>query len=109
MGALAEAKISDIGLNKVFIVSFALVMPLIGASIALFCSWLIGLSHAGATLLAVLGASASYIAVPAVFEQAYPGANIAQALFASLAISFSFNVIWGIELYTQAALLISSL
>lgn len=103
MGALAGSKISDIGENKLFIVSFGIVMPLVGAMVGLCFAWLIGLSHGGATLLAVLGASASYIAVPAVFEQAHPNANIAQALFASLAISFSFNVIWGIELYNTAA------
>jgi hypothetical protein len=109
MGALAGSKISDIGPNKIFIISFALVMPIIGATIALFTAWLIGLSHGGSSLLAVLGASASYIAVPAVFEQAHPKANIAQALFASLAISFSFNVIWGIEWYTAAAKYITQL
>lgn len=104
MGALAGSKISDIGPNKFFIISFGVVMPLIGSCIGLLVAWIIGLSHGGTALLAVLGASASYIAVPAVFEQAYPKANIGQALFASLAISFSFNVIWGIELYTWAAL-----
>ena len=109
MGALAGSKVSDIGPNKVFIISFALVMPLVGASIGLFTAWLIGLSHGGTALLAVLGASASYIAVPAVFEQTHPKANVAQALFASLAISFSFNVIWGIEWYTAAAKYITQL
>lgn len=103
MGALAGSKISDIGPNKYFIISFGIVMPIIGATIGLFTAWIIGLSIGGTTLLAVLGASASYIAVPAVFEQAHPDANVAQALFASLAISFSFNVIWGIELYSSAA------
>jgi hypothetical protein len=103
MGALAGSKIADIGPNKIFIMIFGVVMPLIGAVIGLFFSWVIGLSHGGTMLLAVLGASASYIAVPAVFEQAHPKANVAQALFASLAVSFSFNVIWGIELYHLAA------
>ncbi|WP_076417231.1 sodium-dependent bicarbonate transport family permease [Colwellia sp. UCD-KL20] len=109
MGALAGNKISDIGPNKFFIIAFGVVMPMIGASIALLVAWLINLSHGGAALLAVLGASASYIAVPAVFEQAHPKANVAQALFASLAISFSFNVIWGIEWYTKAAQYITAL
>ncbi|XPF92592.1 sodium-dependent bicarbonate transport family permease [Colwellia sp. RE-S-Sl-9] len=109
MGALAGSKISDIGPNKYFIICFGIAMPIIGASIALFVAWLIGLSHGGAALLTVLGASASYIAVPAVFEQAHPEANVAQALFASLAISFSFNVIWGIELYTGAAKYITNI
>ena len=103
MGALAGSKFSDIGKNKIFIIGFGLGMPLIGAAIGLVCAYLIGLSVGGATLLMVLGASASYIAVPAVFEQAYPKANVAQALFASLAITFSFNVVWGIDLYVYIA------
>ncbi|BCE01415.1 sodium-dependent bicarbonate transport family permease [Marinicellulosiphila megalodicopiae] len=107
MGALAGSKIADIGSNKVFIISFGIGMPLLGAAVGLAVAWMIGLSHGGATLLAVLGASASYIAVPAVFEQAHPKANVAQALFASLAITFSFNVIWGIELYSKVALLLT--
>jgi len=109
MGALAGSKMSDMGPNKYFIISFGIAMPIIGAGIGLLTAWLIGLSHGGTALLAILGASASYIAVPAVFEQAHPEANVAQALFASLAISFSFNVIWGIEWYTNAAYFVTSL
>ena len=81
-------------------------MPLVGGTLGLLTAWGFGLSVGGMTLLATLGASASYIAVPAVFEQVRPEANIAQALVASLAITFSFNVIWGIPLYHHAASLL---
>ena len=108
MGAIAGSKLNDLGENKLFLLSFALFMPLVGAGIALILGYSLGLSIGGMTLLATLGASASYIAVPAVFEQAQPNANIAQALVASLAITFSFNVIWGIELYRHMAALIAS-
>lgn len=104
MGALAGEKISDIGKNKVFIISFALIMPIIGAALALGAAILMKLAPGSAALLTTLGASASYIAVPAVFAQTHPNANISQALVASLAITFSFNVIIGIKWYTEIAL-----
>lgn len=107
MGALAGSRLTDLRGNHLFIFSFGICMPLIGAVFGLILGWLFGMSVGGITLLATLAASASYIAVPAVFEQARPDANIAQALVASLAITFSFNVIWGIPLYAHAARLIS--
>lgn len=103
MGATAGARLKDLGQNHLFIISFGLFMPLIGGALGMAAAWLFSLSIGGMTLLATLGASASYIAVPAVFEQARPEANIAQALVASLAITFSFNVIWGIPLYHHVA------
>ncbi|WP_157964653.1 sodium-dependent bicarbonate transport family permease [Algibacillus agarilyticus] len=103
MGALAGEQLDKIGPNKIFICLFALVMPLVGAAIAFFFAMLMQLDVGTAALLATLGASASYIAVPAVFSQVHPEANISQALVASLAITFSFNVILGIKWYTQIA------
>lgn len=103
MGATAGGRLHDLRGNRLFIISFGIFMPLVGASMGLGLGWLFGLSVGGVTLLAVLAASASYIAVPAVFEQAQPRANIAQALVSSLAVTFSFNVIWGIPLYHHLA------
>lgn len=106
MGAVAGEKLSHFGDNQLFLISFALLMPLLAALIGLLTALIIDLSIGGATLLMTLAASASYIAVPAVFEQAQPKANVAQALVASLAITFSFNVIWGIPLYHHIATLV---
>lgn len=78
-------------------------MPLAAAGLGLMTASLIGLSIGGTTLVMTLAASVSYIAVPAVSEQAQPTANVAQALVASLAITFSFNIIWGIPLYHHIA------
>ncbi|TXR51398.1 sodium-dependent bicarbonate transport family permease [Reinekea thalattae] len=103
MGAIAGGKFGQFGNNALFLISFAIFMPILAAMIGLGTSLLLGLSVGGATLLMTLAASASYIAVPAVFEQAQPQANVAQALVASLAITFSFNVIWGIPLYHHLA------
>ncbi|TCS35898.1 sodium-dependent bicarbonate transport family permease [Reinekea marinisedimentorum] len=103
MGAVAGSKFGEFGSNQLFLICFAIFMPLLAAAIGLGTALLLGLSIGGTTLLMTLAASASYIAVPAVFEQAQPNANVAQALVASLAVTFSFNVIWGIPLYHHIA------
>ena len=78
-------------------VSFALINGVLGGSLAL----LLGLSEGDALLLTVLGASASYIAVPAAMRLALPEANPSIFLPMSLAITFPFNLLVGIPLYHQ--------
>jgi hypothetical protein len=51
----------------------------------------------------VLAASASYIAVPAVLRHALPEVNPALYMGMSLGITFPFNIILGIPLYTYFA------
>ena len=50
-------------------------------------------------LLAVLAASASYIAVPAAMRISLPKANAGLYVPMSLAITFPFNIVLGIPLY----------
>lgn len=83
--------------------SFGIVMPLIGASLGLLASGLIGLSIGNAVLLMTLAASASYIAVPAAMRIAMPEVNPAIYTALSLGITFPFNVILGIPLYLLVA------
>jgi hypothetical protein len=78
-------------------------MPLLGAAIGLGTAALLGLSCGGATLLAVLSASASYIVVPAAMRVALPEANPSLYLSVSLGITFPFNLLIGIPLYHTAA------
>ena len=54
-------------------------------------------------MLATLAASASYIAVPAAMRISVPEANPTLSLTASLGITFSFNVIFGIPIYLKLA------
>jgi uncharacterized protein len=56
-----------------------------------------------ATLLMVLAASASYIAVPAVVRQAIPEANPSLYFGMSLGLTFPFNILVGIPLYAWVA------
>jgi hypothetical protein len=60
---------------------------------------LLGLGLGGITLLMVLAASASYIAVPAAMRMALPEANPAVYVTLSLAVTFPFNVVVGIPAY----------
>ena len=78
-------------------------MPLIGASIGLTVSYLIGLDVGTGLLFTVLCASASYIAAPAAMRLALPEANAAIYVPMSLAITFPFNVTVGIPLYFALA------
>ena len=70
---------------------------------ALFASNYFALSIGNATLLMVLTASASYIAVPAVVKDAIPDANPAIYLGLSLGVTFPFNIIIGIPVYHELA------
>lgn len=56
------------------------------------------LSAGVVALFTVLGASASYIAVPAVMRVALPEANPAVYMTLSLGITFPFNIILGIPI-----------
>ena len=85
------------------LVVFGLVFPPIGAAIALVLAKLCGLSVGDATLLAVLAASASYIAVPAAVRIAIPKAEPSIYIGLALAVTFPFNIVVGIPLYLAVA------
>jgi len=78
-------------------------MPVLSAAIGGVLGVLIGLSTGGVVLLAVLSASASYIAVPAAMRLALPQANPGVYVTLSLAVTFPFNVVIGIPLYLWVA------
>ncbi len=82
---------------------FAIVMPLIGGSVAALLAMAIGLSPGGTAVFMTLAASASYIAVPAALRLALPEANPAISLTLSLGVTFPFNLVLGIPLYIAAA------
>jgi hypothetical protein len=85
------------------LVAYAVLGPLVHASIALAFGWALALPHGDTTLLMVLAASASYIAVPAVLRYAIPEAQPSLYFGLSLGITFPLNLICGIPLYAQMA------
>ena len=72
MGLLAARNLGSLRGRSPWLLGYALGAPLVHASLALGLSVLCGLSAGNATLLMVLAASASYIAVPAVVRVAIP-------------------------------------
>jgi uncharacterized protein len=95
------AEFRKVGLR---LIAFGLLMPLAGAAIGLTVghAWL-GFGPGGTTLVAVLAASASYIAVPPAMRLAVPEANPSFYLTLSIGITFPFNVVIGIPLYLSIA------
>lgn len=103
MGLLVGRRLHDFRAVGWPVVAFGIYMPLIGGMIGLLAAYAIGLSLGGMTLVAVLAASASYIVVPAAMRVSLPQANPAIYVPLSLAITFPFNLIFGIPLYHAAA------
>lgn len=108
MGMVAASRFSDLKHTGPFVASFAVLMPLIGATLGALLGTAVGLTPGGVTLMAVLGGSASYIAVPAAMQVALPQANHGMAITASLAITFPFNVLVGIPVYFAVIQLVLS-
>lgn len=100
MGRVATSRLNLLKQYGTFITSFGVVMPLFGAAMGWLFASLIGLSVGGVILMATLGASASYIAVPAAMSVALPSANHSLSITSSLTITFPFNILVGIPLYT---------
>ena len=105
IGMVAASKIGDKNeaqLNmKIFV--FGILMPLIGAVMGAFVASQIGLETGNVMLFAVLCASASYIAVPAALRIAMPHVNLSLPITLSLAVTFPFNIIFGLPLYLMIA------
>ncbi|HIE40472.1 MAG TPA: sodium-dependent bicarbonate transport family permease, partial [Thiomicrorhabdus sp.] len=79
-------------------------MPLIGGTIGVFVGiTLLDLSVGGAMLVAILGSSASYIAVPPAMRYGVPEANPSFYLTLTLGVTFPFNVVIGIPMFYQMA------
>jgi hypothetical protein len=106
MGLLVARQLRQVRDVGPFLIAVALVTPLVGATLALGISTLLGFSVGDATLLAVLAASGSYIVVPAVLRSAIPEARPSRYFTMSLAVTFPFNIIVGIPLYYFAAQLL---
>jgi uncharacterized protein len=99
MGLVAAKRIKDLQKTGVFLVSFAILIPILNAAIGLLIAKVIGLHQGNALLFSVLCASASYIAVPAAMRLTVPEANPSLYVSTALAVTFPFNIIVGIPLY----------
>ncbi len=78
---------------------WAIVLSPIGAALGIAAGWLLDMSVGDTLLLAILSASASYIAVPAAMRLTVPNANPGIYLPMALGVTFPINVAVGIPLY----------
>lgn len=85
------------------LVLFGITFPILAGSLGALGGHLVGLSVGGTAILAVLCASASYIAAPAAVGVALPQANLSLALTSSIGVTFPFNLVFGIPLYIEIA------
>jgi hypothetical protein len=104
MGLEAAKRMGEFRRVGLFLTAFGIGMPLLGGTVGVLVGhYLLGFSVGGTTLVAVLTASASYIAVPSAMRLAIPEANPSYYLTLSLGVTFPFNVVFGITLYYYMA------
>lgn len=108
MGVVAGRRVGDLRRAGLYLLAFGIVVPLINGALGVLVGKVAGLESGGATLLGVLAASASYIAAPAAIRTSLPDANPGFYLTAALAITFPFNITFGIPIYLEMARLLYS-
>ncbi|MFM8692507.1 MAG: sodium-dependent bicarbonate transport family permease [Limnohabitans sp.] len=103
MGLMAARNLPGLKDQPLWLIAYGLLAPLVHAALALAMCLMTGLSQGDTTLLMVLAASASYIAVPAVVRYAIPEANPSLYFGLSLGLTFPLNILVGIPLYSETA------
>lgn len=101
LGLVVGERLPEVRKHGFKLVGFALLAP-VGLAVLGGCvGALMGLGAGGITVMATLAASASYIAAPTAMRIAVQEADAALSITAALAITFPFNLLLGIPLYTQ--------
>jgi uncharacterized protein len=103
MGLVAAARLRTARALTPGLAAFALYMPLVSAGLGMAASVALRLDPGTAALFITLCASSSYIAAPAAVRLSLPKANPAIYVTLSLAITFPFNLVFGIPLYRVMA------
>ena len=103
MGIIAASRISDLKRVGVPLVALGVTIPILHGTLGVLLGHWAGLSMGGQTVLGAMAASASYIAAPPAVRMTLPEANPTYYLTASLAVTFPFNLVFGIPLFHQLA------
>ena len=103
MGLLAARSLPSLRGTPARVLAYGVLAPPVHAAVALLLARLLGISPGNGALLAVLAASASYIAVPAALRHAIPEARAPLYFGMSLGVTFPINILFGIGLYIAAA------
>ena len=103
LGTLAGQRFTYLRTAGPRLLATALVLPVVFGAFGVALGTLSGLSAGGAAVLGAMAASASYIAAPAAVRVALPEADLGLCLGAAIGVTFPFNLIVGIPLYTEIA------
>lgn len=103
MGLVAVRRMRESKGMTLRLASLGVGLPLVNGSIGLALAIALGLDAGSAAAFALLAASASYIAVPATMRMALPKADPGIYLSMSLGVTFPFNIVVGIPLFTALA------
>jgi uncharacterized protein len=107
LGLVAGAQLPEVKRYGLRLLAVGIVSPLVLSLMGIALGKLLGLSVGGTAILATLAASASYIAAPTAMRMAVPQGNAGLSIAAALGISFPFNIVVGVPLYTWLAQKIS--
>lgn len=99
MGLMTASRVDELRRVGPFLIAFGILMPIVSAAGGVVVGWWLNFSTGNTAMLAVLYASASYIAAPAAMRIAIPEANPALSIGAALGVTFPFNVVIGVPLY----------
>jgi hypothetical protein len=99
MGLVVGRQIGELRQAGLFLAGFAILVPIAFGALGAWVGHAVGLSVGGATVLATLAASASYIAAPTAMRIAIPEARPALSIAAVLGVTFPFNITIGIPIY----------
>ena len=103
MGLMAARNLPEVKGKSPALIAYAVLGPIVHASLALGLAYLLNLPAGDGALLMVLAASASYIAVPAVLRYAVPEASPSLYFGLSLGVTFPLNILFGIPVYVSLA------
>ncbi|MDI9243819.1 sodium-dependent bicarbonate transport family permease [Marinobacter sp. CHS3-4] len=103
MGLVAADTLQKLRWQQWRVIAFALLMPPILAVPGLLTGLWLGLAPGTVVILGTLTASASYIAAPVAIRHSVPEADVGLTMLASLGVTFPFNVLVGIGLYSWLA------
>jgi hypothetical protein len=104
MGIVSGKKLDDFIKSGWPTLVFAIVIPLINGIVVAYFSQLVTDDVGNRFIFAILAASASYIAVPAAMKIAAPKANPGLYLPMALAVTFPFNITFGMPIYLSIVL-----
>ena len=106
MGTVVGERLGELRDLKLFVWVFSFVAPTVHAVLAIALGTLVGLSPGGAFILGIIASSASFISAPAIVRANIPDANPGIYMTSAMILAFPFNILLGMPIYYEFALLV---